>query len=155
MNNNSIVRLSFAGIILALVFSACQGACQRHEKYVVNFERFVERVEENKNTYSTDEWKKNDERFIEFIKNYKTVNQLLSPEDNRDVGHMMGRYFKARLKSLGIVGVIKEARAWFNCLRGFVDEAKALQDIKQGFVDEIKGLIDEYPLLKKLIDELL
>ena len=148
------VRLSFAGIILALVISACLGACQRPKRYVNKFEKFVERVEENKNTYSTDEWEMNDERFMEFVENYRTVNQLLSSEENKHVGHLMGRYFKARLKSLGIPGVIKKALGWFNCLTGFVSEVKAL-DIKQGFVDEIMDIVEEYPLVKFFISELL
>lgn len=152
MKNTSIVRITFIGIIMVLLFVACRPT---RRGYVYRFERFVERVERNASSCTKEQWKNIDQQFLKFVEGYKTEKRGLTLEENQKVGHLMARYVKTRLGPGNLYSLVKEALGWFGCLEGFVDEIKDYQSIKQGFIDELQKSIGESPLLKLFIEKFL
>lgn len=144
--------MTFIGIIMVLLFVACQPT---RRGYVNSFERFVERIERKAASCSKEQWKNNDQQFVKFVERYKTEKQGLTLEENQIVGRLMARYVKARLVSGNLRVLVNEALGWFGCLEGFVDEIKDYQSIKQGFIDELQKSIGESPLLKLFLEKFL
>ena len=106
------------GIITILLFASCQSTSLG---YVDSFERFVERVEKNASSYSQEQWKKNDERLQNVIERYDKEKKKLSSDDKKKVGELTVRYYKARVKSMGL-NVFDEIGGWLDYLEGFADE---------------------------------
>lgn len=105
------------GIITILLFVSCQSSPLG---YVDSFESFVERVEKNASSYSQEQWEKNDEKLQNYIERYDKEKQKLSSDEKRKVGELTVRYYKARMKSLGL-NIIGEIGGWIDYLQGFAD----------------------------------
>lgn len=118
MNKTSLVKVLLSGIILILLLMACKSTPLG---YVDSFERFVERVEKNASSYSQEQWEKNDERLQSFIERYDKEKQNLPSDEKRRVGELTVRYYKARVKSLGL-NILGEIEDWIDYLQGFADE---------------------------------
>ena len=104
------------GIVMLL--AACQSTPLG---YVNSFERFVERVEKNASSYSQEQWNRNDEHLQKFIERYDKEKQKLSSDEKRKVGELTVRYYKARVKSMGL-NILDEIGGWLDFLEGFADE---------------------------------
>ena len=107
-----------------MLLAACQSTPLG---YVNSFERFVERVEKNASSYSQEQWERNDQHLQEFVERYNKKKQKLSPEQKRKVGELPGRYYKARVKSMGL-NILGEIGGWLDYIKGFADEI--MEDIE-------------------------
>jgi hypothetical protein len=118
MKDSSIIRISFIGILMALLLVACQS---KPRGYVNGFERFVERVEKNASSYTNEQWEKNDEQLKKYVDQYDKEKQKLSSDEKRKVGELTVRYYKARVKAKGL-NILGEIDGWLEYLKGFSDE---------------------------------
>lgn len=124
MRNKSVVRLSFIGIIIVLLLMACHSM---PIGYVNSFERFVERVEKNALSYTKEQWEKNDEQQKKYVERYKTEKSKLTTDEKRKVGELTVRYYKVRVKSMGL-SIFGGLRDWLDYIKGFADEI--MEDIE-------------------------
>lgn len=113
------IRLLF-GVMMILLLTSCQSTPLG---YVDSFERFVERVEKNASSYSKEQWEKNDEQLNKYVERYKTEKAKLSTDEKREVGRLTVRYYKARVKSIGL-NIFGEIGDWLEYIKGFADEIK-------------------------------
>jgi len=120
MKDASIIKISFIGILMALLLVTCQS---KPRGYVNGFERFVERVEKNASSYSKEQWDRNDEQFQKYVERYNTEKSKLTIDEKRKVGELTGRYYEARVKSMGL-NLFGEIRDWLDFIKGFADEIK-------------------------------
>lgn len=112
------IELLFGLVLILMVGVACQS---KPLGYLNGFERFVERVERNASTYSQEQWNRNDEHLQKFIERYDKEKQKLSSDEKRKVGELTVRYYKARVKSMGL-NILDEIGGWLDFLEGFADE---------------------------------
>lgn len=118
MKNSSIMRMSAIGIIMILLMVSCQSMPL---SYVKSFEHFVERVEKNASSYSKEQWNRNDEQLQKYVERYNTEKSKLSTDEKRKVGELTVRYYKARVKSMGI-NIFGEIKDWLDYIEGFANE---------------------------------
>ena len=114
MKGATVCRASLMGIIVIL-FVSCESTPW---SYINSFERFVERVEKNASSYSKEQWEKNDEQLKKYVEQYDKEKQKLSSDEKRKVGELTFRYYKARVKSMGL-NIFDEIGGWLDYIEGF------------------------------------
>ena len=112
------ILIIHGGLFFVLLLASCQSMPLG---YVTSFERFVERVERNSSSYSHKQWEKNDGQLQKYIEKYSREKQKLSPDEKRKVGELTVRYYKVRVKSMGL-NFLGEIGGWLDYLKGFTDE---------------------------------
>lgn len=98
----------------------------------VSFEKFVDYVEKNADSFTEEDWKKTDESFQKLMEEYKANYDDLSQEDHERIDKAIGRYYGIAVKS------------GFNNIVNSVDEAlDGLKQKAQGVLDGIGSWLDE------------
>lgn len=86
-----------------------------------NFKRFIEGVEKKAASFSEDDWSKADAKLAQFTgEQYDKVKDQLSPNDKREVGRLVGRYYKIRLVTTG-EQMLDDMKSGLGFLRGLGD----------------------------------
>ena len=118
-NRLTPLPLFFALCFLSLCFS-CQNM-QKNRK-IKQFDEFITEVATKHKTYSTEEWKKQDEKFDAFCTFFEDskISSILSQEEKDKVATLTGKYKGYRLKSQ-----LKESL--FDILAGLKETGKELE----------------------------
>ena len=115
-----------------MLLAACQSKLTA-ELYMESLEHFVEKVEENADSYSAKDWDRKDAEFSKFMdEKFEKVKDQLTPEDKRKVGELTARYTKARLRGVGstVKGTLEE---WMDYVKGFTDELQQSMNVFESF----------------------
>lgn len=116
MKVNASLSIAF---FLLLICVACHS---RSTNNLVAFDRFVQNVEKNAPDYTSEDWKKKDNTFKDFVENRvnKDKNNFTS-EQMRKIGELEARYYKVRVKYAG-KGVIDDLEKEWEYIKGFGEE---------------------------------
>jgi hypothetical protein len=94
--------------------------------YISSFERFVNSVAENQESYTAEDWEQADLRFEQLANaDYEKYRAKLTKEENQKIGKLKGKYLAIRAKS--------EADNFMNNLK---DSFEQLDGVIEGFVEE-------------------
>jgi hypothetical protein len=94
--------------------------------YISSFERFVNSVAENQESYTAEDWEQADLEFENFIDSeYVKYQAKLTQEENQKIGKLKGKYLAIRAKS--------EADNFMNSLKNSFEQ---LDGMIEGFVEE-------------------
>ena len=86
-----------------------------------NLKRFIEGIEKNATSFSEDDWAKADAKLTQFTgEQYDKVKDQLSPDDKREAGRLVGRYYKIRLVTTG-EQMLDDMKSGVGFLRGLGD----------------------------------
>lgn len=85
----------------------------------VTFEKFVDYVEKNADSFSEEDWQKADKTFHELMDEYKAHSADLSKEDRERIDKAIGKYYAVALKS-NIGGIIESAKEVVDGIRNSV-----------------------------------
>ena len=128
MNKTRISIGLLFGMVVTLLIVACEST---PIGYVNGFERFVIRIEKNASNYTQEQWKRNDGKLQDYVERYQTEKSKLSPNDKQKVGELAVRYYKVRVKSLGLnfigdmgLDFIGEIGDWLDIIEGFIVSVK-------------------------------
>ena len=130
MKTKKINVTVFSVVLLScmMLLAACQTKLTA-QLYMESLERFVEKVEENADSYSAKDWDRKDAEFSKFMdEKFEKVKDQLTPEDKRKVGELTARYTKARLRGVGstVKGTLEE---WMDYVKGFTDELQESMNV--------------------------
>lgn len=115
MKKNRIFTLT---LFLAVTLMSCQSVSER---YMNNLRKFIEGVEKNAASFSEEDWSKADAKLSQFTgEQYDKVKDQLSPNDKREVGKLVGRYYKIRLVTTG-EQMLDDMKSGVGFLRGLGD----------------------------------
>ena len=115
-----------------MLLAACQSKLTA-ELYMESLEHFVEKVEENADSYSAKDWDRKDAEFSKFMdEKFEKVKDQLTPDDKRKIGELTARYTKARLRGVGstVKGTLEE---WMDYVKGFTDELQQSMNVFESF----------------------
>ena len=134
MKTKKINVIVFCVVLLScmMLLAACQTKLTA-ELYMESLEHFVEKVEENADSYSAKDWDRKDAEFSKFMdEKFEKVKDQLTPEDKRKVGELTARYTKARLRGVGssVKGTLEE---WMDYVKGFTDELQESMNVFESF----------------------
>ena len=134
MRTKEINVTVFSVVLLScmMLLAACQTKLTA-QLYMESLEHFVEKVEENADSYSAKDWDRKDAEFSKFMdEKFDKVKDQLTPEDKRKIGELTARYTKARLRGVGstVKGTLEE---WMDYLKGFTDELQESMNVFESF----------------------
>ena len=107
-------------IVLALVLSL--SSCRsKSERYIVDLEKFVNKVEHNSKSYSTEQWDEMDAEFSILTDRYEKLSPKLTDEERRKAGALTARFLKVRMTAVGedVMDCVKDG---LNFFEGFAEE---------------------------------
>ena len=108
-------KFTVLAVVLSIMLTACQSASER---YMNNLNRFVEGVEKNAATFSVEDWSNADAKLSQFTgEQYDKVKDHLSLDNKREVGRLVGRYYKTRLVTTG-EQMLDDMKSGLGFLRG-------------------------------------
>lgn len=134
MKTKNINVTVFCIVLLScmMLLAACQTKLTA-QLYMESLERFVEKVEENADSYSAKDWDRKDAEFSKFMdEKFEKVKDQLTPDDKRKIGELTARYTKARLRGVGstVKGTLEE---WMDYVKGFTDELQESMNVFESF----------------------
>lgn len=162
------LKITLFGGALALLLVSCQPAST---KFLNEFTRFVEQVEQKHSTYSeNDEWDSIDQQLQSYMSRYKELNaqQAFTDEEEKQVGELVGRYYKARFSDWGLFKIVPWISQKWGYFTGILEGFGIHVDVC-GFFRDIIGIdicsylsfgstgssvgIDESTVNESLLDE--
>ncbi len=111
-------KFTVLAVVLSIMLTACQSVSER---YMNNLKRFIEGVEKNATSFSEEDWSRADAKLSQFTgEQFDKVKNELSPDDKREVGRLVGRYYKVRLVTTG-GQMLDDMKSGLGFLRGLGD----------------------------------
>lgn len=131
------LKLSLFGVIVALLFASCQSPS---EKFIKHFTSFVEDVEQNHETYTNnDSWESIDSQLQSYRDQYKEMEEQFTPEQKKQVGELVGRYYKARFSDWGIMKIARWLINKWDYVKGIIEGFGIKIDVC-GFIADLIGV---------------
>lgn len=96
------------------------------------FENLVEATEEQMDKFTEQDWEKQNAKFSELVKEYKSKIENIDKEDRAEIDKAIGKYHALALKS-GINEIAESATTIFDNITSTVD----------GFVDGLKTILNQ------------
>ena len=133
------LKLTLFSVALTFFLVSCQPAST---KFIKQFTSFVEQVEQNHTTYSdNDEWDPIDAQLQSFMSQYKELDakQTFTDEEKKQVGELVGRYYKARFSDWGVFKVVRWVSQKWDYFTGILEGFGVHIDVC-GFVGDLLGV---------------
>ena len=123
MDRKWIIRLVVLIIISTVLILLLRPKINEMQKdtYLNNFESFVEKVKENHNGYSANDWERIDEEYQELSVQERVVHEkLFTKEDEKKISSLEGEYSSYRTSGF-IDNVIEKTKDVINNAAEYVD----------------------------------
>lgn len=83
--------------VILLILTAI--SCNTKDRYLTNFEKFIEDVEQSGAEYSNEDWENVSDEYDAFVGDYlEQYSDQLTKEDYKQIGRLKARYHKAWIK---------------------------------------------------------
>lgn len=94
MKINQLLLVLLAGIVLVMV-----GCINKTERYINSLESVVKEVETNGKNFTSEDWKNIHQKYKTTTELISEMSDQLTPEQNKMVGCLHARYYKAVVKN--------------------------------------------------------
>ena len=106
----------------------------------VKFDNYVDRVEDNCDNWTYDEWEMSKEKYRELLKEYEANYENMTPEERETINKAIGRYNGILMKK-GIENLDKNIKKVVDRLPSmFEGFMSAFEESMENLEDQIEGL---------------
>ena len=130
-------KLNFIMILFVMLFlTSCEIPTS------VKFDNYVDRVEENCDSWTEEEWEMSKDKYSQLLEEYEANYENLTPEERDAINKAIGRYNGILMKQ-GIKKVDKS-------INDFIDRLPSLfEGFMSAFEEETDNLEDEFEKLEE------